>query len=272
VPAAALAFPELDHCASVMNAPHVCFVHGTWAFDSPWEALGVGVLAAALAAVVVVELMRLLRARRIAAALLVDGTTGPVMWTDDDEPFAFAVGVLRPRIIVSSGLRRSLTTEQLEAALAHERAHARRGHALVRSAARVVGSFTLPSLKRRLVDLLVLAQELEADEDAAAVVGSRTLVAETLLRCARLTRESFRSAVSPALTGSAFERRVESLCRPPRRGKSTRALLVGSLVAVAVLAFARVPLHQASESIAGALFSSAVHAHHDRPFLERGAE
>ena len=271
VPAAALAFPELDHCASAMNAPHVCFVHGTWAFDSPWEALGVGVLAAALGAALVVQLVRLARARRVAATLLVDETAGPVTWTDDETPFAFAVGLLRPRVIVSAGLRRSLTGDQLEAALAHERAHARRGHALVRSAARVVGCFTLPSLRRRFVDLLVLAQELEADEDAAAVVGSRTLVAETLLRCVRLSRASFPDGVSPALTGSAFERRVESLCRPPRRGTSTRALFVGSLVAVAVVVFARAPLHRASESVAGVLFSSAVHVHHEPPFLD-GAE
>lgn len=266
VPAAALVFPELDHCSEALGAPHVCFVHGTWAFDSPWEALGVAVLCAALGGALWLELAKLFRARQLAAALLVDEGTADVTWTQDEAPFAFAVGLLRPRVVVSAGLRRALTSEQLNAAIAHEKAHARRGHALVRSVARVLGSFALPAVRRPLVELLVLAQEQEADEDAAASVGSRTLVAETLLRCVRLARASLADASSPALAGPSLERRVESLCRSPRHGRSTHTLVIASLLAVALCAAAREPLHRAAETVASVLFSSPVHTHeHTHP-------
>lgn len=261
VPAAALVFPQLDHCSEAMGAPHVCFVHGTWAFDSPWEALGVAVLCAALGGALLLELSRLWRARRVAVALLADEDTADVTWTQDDAPFAFAVGLLRPRVVVSAGLRRALTSEQLDAALAHERAHARRGHALVRSTLRVLGCFALPALRQPLVELLVLAQEQEADEDAAASVGSRTLVAETLLRCVRVARASLADTSSPALAGPSLERRVKSLCRPPRRGRSTHTLVIASFFTVALCAAAREPLHRAAESVASVLFSSPVHTH-----------
>lgn len=262
VPAMALGSPELDHCDVGADAPHLCFVHGTWTFDSVWEGLGVASLLTLAATTLGWELAKLWRARRVAASLL-DGERPEalVSQTNDDEPFAFTVGVLRPRVIVSAGLARVLTEEQLSAAIAHERAHARRRHAFGRVASRVVGAFVVPPLKNTLLDLLILAQEQEADDDAAAEVESRALVAETLLACVRSSRSRRPAFAVPALFGPALEERVEALCRPPRERRITGPLALLVCVVVACVAVAHEPLHRVSERVASVLFSSPVHHH-----------
>lgn len=262
VPLVALWMPALDHCAAEPYAPHVCFVHGTWAFSSAIEALGVVLLTTWVSIALGRELLGLRRARQVARSLVDDeSATTPVCFTNDDTPFAFTAGLLRPRVIVSAGLERALSDEQLQAALAHELTHARRRHALTRVTTRVLGCLLLPALRRPLLDALVLAQEQEADDEAAAEVGSRTLVAETLLACVRSSSVVLDDAAAPALLGASFAERVEALCQRRRSGRITPLLVVGlSLMAVSAM-LARDPLHGASEAVAGVLLSTPVHSH-----------
>jgi Zn-dependent protease with chaperone function len=150
-------------------------------------ALGVGVAAgaaafAALARFAVVEAVRGARIRRAiargavrpssrvtAAALAAGGAPATVV--EDAERYAFTFGLVRPRIVVSTGLVSALTAAELAAVLRHESVHLVRRDprrsffwAALRSA-----FFFLPAL-RDVAEHVALGRELAAD---AAIVGSR---------------------------------------------------------------------------------------------------
>jgi Zn-dependent protease with chaperone function len=264
VPTLALRFPELDHCTA-NAAPQVCFIHGTLSFLSLWEVAGVATLCGALALALARELARLWRGHRTVAALVTERSDADVSWTDDDAPYAFTVGLLRPRIILASGLRALLSVDQLAAAVAHERAHVRHRDALTRVCARIVSFLLVAPLRRRLMELLVLGQEQRADVEAAEAVGSAALVAETLLAMYRGATRPALPSLAPALAGPALEERVRALCS----GHGTRRIADKLGAVVVALCFcaigAHATVHHSAEAIAGVLLASPVHAHADTP-------
>jgi Zn-dependent protease with chaperone function len=98
-----------------------------------------------------------------------------------DEPTAFCVGLLRPSVVVSSGLVSRLAEPGLRAVVDHELAHRRRRdplrYALAKSAA--CGLFFLPSL-RDLADATRVENEVSADASAARYSGKAALATALL--------------------------------------------------------------------------------------------
>lgn len=85
--------------------------------------------------------------------------------------FAYCVGLLRPRIVVSRGLLARLTPPELAAVLAHERAHAARFDNL-RQWLAAVSLWPLPNrLRRGLLRDLAAANDESCDGRAAALAG-----------------------------------------------------------------------------------------------------
>lgn len=167
-----------------------------------------------------------------------------VIEVDSDQPLAFSSGWWRPRPCISRGLRQQLDPPALAVVIAHERAHARHRHALLRWLARQL----LPPLGtrgRRLLEELALAFEQIADEESAGAGGDRTRVADTLLRLQRL-----HPAVTPAGAGEtpALARRVQGLLAPAPvpAGLAWRPWLPLLLALAAALAGAG-PLHHGLE-------------------------
>jgi Zn-dependent protease with chaperone function len=115
--------------------------------------LGSVSLAAVLRTIVAV--VRQLRdSRRFERALktisCIPGST-PALVSDDDQPHAFCIGLLRPRVYVSRATLEFLDDDELEAVLAHEVHHARRRDPLRLLAARALadGLFFLPLVRGR---------------------------------------------------------------------------------------------------------------------------
>ena len=98
-----------------------------------------------------------------------------------DDPTAFCVGLLRPSVVVSSGLVSRLAEPGLRAVVDHELAHRRRRdplrYALAKSAA--CGLFFLPSL-RDLADATRVENEVSADASAARYSGKAALATALL--------------------------------------------------------------------------------------------
>jgi hypothetical protein len=94
---------------------------------------------------------------------------------------AFCAGILRPRVLVTSGLLERLDADEQRAAILHELEHARsRGPlkvALARTTAR--SFFWVPAL-RDLADRYILLCELEADRAAVARTGRAALAGALL--------------------------------------------------------------------------------------------
>lgn len=129
-----------------------------------------------------------------------------------DVPTAFAVPGRPGQIVVSRGMLRSLAQDERRVLLAHERSHLRRRHHRYLWVAEVAAS-SLPLL-RPLRDSIRLATERWADEEAAAEVGDRGLVARAISRAA-LAQHDHQSLPAMAMAGPGVGRRVEALLDTP---------------------------------------------------------
>lgn len=149
----------------------------------------IGVVAAALLVLGLFRLVRVLRARRATCrelrGICASCGHGELAVVAMDEPHAFAVpGRLGEpgRILITRGLLSLLDGDERRVVLAHERAHLQRRHHWLRAVTEVCAA-VVPVLipVRTAVAYLV---ERSADEHAAAVTGSRELVARALAKAA----------------------------------------------------------------------------------------
>ncbi|HLQ56896.1 MAG TPA: M56 family metallopeptidase [Streptosporangiaceae bacterium] len=170
-------------------------------------------------------------AQDTAAAL---GIAGRVRVVASDEAFAVTCGLLRPRILVSEGLARSLSRAELMAVLAHERCHLQHRDPLRLLAARMLAGygFYLPAA-RWLAGQLGLRRELAADRAAATRAG-RAVLAGALLKLASVPACPAVAAAGHADDpAGSLEARVTQLehGRParPRLGRTRIAATAGGM-------------------------------------------
>lgn len=147
-----------------------------------------------------------------------------------DEPQAYAVPGRPGHIVVSSGMLRRLDDDERRVLLAHERAHLRRRHHRYVFVADVAAS-AVPIL-RPLRARVRFATERWADEDAAGVVGDRSVVARAICRAALVQHDGGRAL---ALAELGVPARVDAMLDAesvsPRR--MTSASVAAALLAVA---------------------------------------
>jgi beta-lactamase regulating signal transducer with metallopeptidase domain len=169
-----------------------------------------------------------------------------VVVLDDERIDAFVTPGRRGHIIVTTGLLSALQPSEREALFAHERAHRRHAHAWWRLAMQLTVAVN-PLLRhvRRAADH---AMERSADEDAAAQVGDRRLVARTVARVSLLRKHGAAASIGLAMSagGGDVPARVRALLKPA----SSR----GRVAAVALLAFVAAVLMQRT---ADGLFDAA---------------
>ncbi len=158
-------------------------------------------------------------------------------------PFALTFGVLRPRVLVSTGLAGTLTGSELAAVLAHEREHVRGRDPLKSVVARVLPAryFYVPYLAR-LQARYTAGRELAADRAALAACG-RAPLAGALLTVAEGPAWAA-AAPSAAMAGQALlDARVSQLetgTEPPVLPAGRRVIaasLAAAALTVAVLAW-----------------------------------
>jgi Zn-dependent protease with chaperone function len=100
-----------------------------------------------------------------------------VLVLDHPVPVAYSLPARRRAIVVSTGAQEALTGAELDAVLAHERAHLRQRHHALLLMLDVVHALLpwLPTV-RRAKSRLPLLLEMAADDAAASAYGRRTLV------------------------------------------------------------------------------------------------
>ncbi len=103
--------------------------------------------------------------------------SGPLtVVVDCQEPLALCHGLMRPRILLSTGLLRNLSQDEIEAVWRHEWAHCVRRDPLRLVAARALAEgFPGVPLLQRIAAVAPVAQELAADRSAIRVVGTEAL-------------------------------------------------------------------------------------------------
>ncbi|GAA1793446.1 M56 family metallopeptidase [Actinomadura chokoriensis] len=143
---------------------------------------------------------------------------------DTDVPIAVAVPGRHGGVIVSRGLLRDLSPEELHVVFQHEASHLRHRHHRY-LAAGALAAAVLPPL-RPLDGRLRLAVERWADEDAAEATGDRASVARTLAKVALAQPRPARPAAT-AFAESGVVERVEALLgTPPAKNAVTGPLLL----------------------------------------------
>ncbi|MFJ3803900.1 M56 family metallopeptidase [Streptomyces sp. NPDC090088] len=159
---------------------------------------------------------------------------GDLCVVDSPCPDAYALPGRPHRIVVTTGMLRSLDGAEREALFAHERAHNAGGHHFFLAVAELA-AHCHPAL-RRVRDVVRLAVERVADEAAARAVGDRRLTARAIARAA-LARQgggAERPAFVPGVASGPVPQRVEALLAPRGRRRA------GGWVAVLLVACAGV--------------------------------
>jgi len=160
---------------------------------------------------------------------------------DLGSPFALTYGVLRPRILASTGLAAALSDTELAAVLAHEREHLRGRDPLKNVLARAIPArhFYLPALAG-LRARFTAGRELAADRAARAACGTAAL-AGALLKVAEGPAWATAAPAAAMSTRALLDARIAQLetgAEPPlapvgRVAAGTTAV-AGLLLAVAV--------------------------------------
>jgi Zn-dependent protease with chaperone function len=169
------------------------------------------------------------------------GVAGKVDAVAAGEAFAVTHGLVRPRILVSTGLTAELGAAEITAVLAHEREHLRHRDPLRLLAAQLLAQWAwyLPA-GRWLARRCALRRELAADRAAAGAAG-RGVLAAALLKLASLPACPAVAAASPAEDQpGSLEARVAQLedGRPPRQRLTALRVLAsgGALIWLAAAA------------------------------------
>ena len=189
------------------------------------------------------ELARSRRDRRDHATLVAAAgrpcpELGVVVLHDHDAPAAYCVPGGRYQVVVSAAALAALGTEELQAVLAHERAHLRcRHHLILVVAAALARAFPRVPLFAQAAPKLGVLAEMAAD-DAAARCHGRDHLAKALVILARTgTRPAALAAGGPAAIA-----RIQRLLAPPQQRQARRARLVASAGLLLPVAIACLPL------------------------------
>ena len=160
---------------------------------------------------------------------------GRVTLVDDRAAYAFAAGLARPHIWLSSGLLALLDEPELAAVLRHERHHLHRRDPLRVLLARSLshGMFFLP-VAASLRDLYMDAKEREAD----AACGAGHELAAALLKLMRAGAHLSASASLAAADSSATAGRIRRLLGAEPAGRAFDQVMVRRLAASLALAAA----------------------------------
>jgi Zn-dependent protease with chaperone function len=167
----------------------------------------------------------------------------PAFVVASDFPIIGVIGLVRVKLVVAQSVLDACTPEELEAILAHERAHIERRDNLWRALLMAAPDvLTWLPVSRRLQSAWHAATE-EAADDCAGRLGpiGRPLLAQALVKVARLAASPLDPADLPATAlyrGDDIERRVRRLLAPegaaPGRYRVLGAALALALTALTV--------------------------------------
>ena len=160
------------HC----HAGQGCGAHVPILYAGAPYALTVGALLFVTTLVLCGSVLRRLRhTQRVAGALGLLAEPAPLAhcrMIDSPVPFAYCIGLWRPKVVISKGLERTLTREELNAVVAHEQAHAARRDNLRHGFAALALLPLGPRARRALLADLTLASEQACDRAAIGPAGN----------------------------------------------------------------------------------------------------
>lgn len=157
------------------------------------------------------------------------------LFGDRRDPGTATVGLLRPWILFSPHLAKALDDRQIEAALAHERAHVRHRDPLRILLAQLATDLQWPWPQARVrMGRWLLALELARDEEARAAGVEGADLADAILATARFSRHLNLPAATLTGQASALKDRIDRLLAPLTETTGVQARAPGVLPTAAV--------------------------------------
>jgi Zn-dependent protease with chaperone function len=161
----------------------------------------------------------------------------PLWVVESPYPIAAVTGILRPRLLISSGILRACPPEEMEAILRHETAHVRRRDNLLRALMMTVPDALQFGRTGQDVQAAWAASAEEAADDEAAgdALDARSDLAAALVRVARMADGPPPDWITGVafFTGTNLEDRVHRLLNRGSDGVPAPVLAVGSILLVA---------------------------------------
>ncbi|HEY7772325.1 MAG TPA: M56 family metallopeptidase [Marinagarivorans sp.] len=222
------------HCEThLAHHPHFCLEHlPQMALSFLSSAVGLVIIAGvvALVATRILTLMRIDKASRGFRRMV--SKSAARVTVADPRPLAFTLGVIKPVIVITDGLRKALNPRQLRMVVKHEVAHARHNDVLKNTLFELLlCAHFFPSLLRAP---WCLSSELRADRDVVAQFDRLDLADVLLtLRRAGATPPAPNSAFPVSIAGGQLLVRVNALLD----GRSKPAPKVVHVVYFAALGF-----------------------------------
>jgi Zn-dependent protease with chaperone function len=149
--------------------------------------------------------------------LSVEGVNLPVYCVEDSGSLMAVIGIFRPRIFVARRFVRTLSAEELSAALAHEMAHVRSFDNFKQLFLKITRPPQWLNIFRLTDAAWTNASEVAADENALTSGASALDLSSALVKAGRLGTKSVlceavaASHLLPMITQSSFEVRVAHL-------------------------------------------------------------
>ncbi|WP_162687456.1 M56 family metallopeptidase [Bradymonas sediminis] len=242
-----------DHCSYHSHHTfHLCFIHGTPPPISPLILTGCAAFIVWIFAGWKSEFAGVRRAGAWNKQLKrlghydaeIDG------WMIASErPIAVAIGLIRPKFCISRRLRELLSARQLEAVIAHEKAHIRRYDALVKLGIRLGAKFHFSPIRTQLLGHIDLACEQACDEAAADAIGDRLTVAEAIVAMKRACDAEPSPALALGFGIHSLEERVRGMLDGNWRRPNWLPILATCGVAACALILFHDALHHAFETL-----------------------
>ncbi|GLY08358.1 MULTISPECIES: M56 family metallopeptidase [Actinoplanes] len=203
----------------------------------------------AVAALIVIRLLISLvrvsyraRARRARHRMLVDlldraeqrrtFSGAEVRVLDGALPLAYCVPGRSPRVVLSGAVLQVLDPEQVDAVLAHERAHLRHRHELVmESFTAFYQAVPAPLRSRASLDAVHLLLEMVADDAARRRTGPEPLRAAL----SRLAHPAPLGEAAPADPAAETRRRLDRMAGPARSSRPLTVLATAAAIGLLVL-------------------------------------
>ncbi|WP_439659431.1 M56 family metallopeptidase [Lentzea sp. HUAS TT2] len=208
--------PDHGFGQSMLTALHNCWSSIQYGnlpnLEASAGALGAALLAGLGVRLVVVSVrsaQRRARARadHLAVLRIAARHDGETLWLEHDDPLAFSLAGKPGVVVATEGLAKQLTRAQVEAVLAHERAHlSGRHHLIIATAEALANTFPFLPLFKLSPAMLRELVELVADAAAVRACGAEA-VRDALLKVSRKGTPG----TALAMSGTSIDVRVERL-------------------------------------------------------------
>ncbi len=181
-----------------------------------------------------------------------DSKTDIILFQDSFLKTAFTIGLLRPKIYISTGLIKELLEEEINAIIVHEQHHVHNKDPLrLFIISFIKDTFFFLPLGHYLKEVFYMTKELAADKNVVTVTRKPVNLASVLLKMIKMERRSLPVGVPILDSGRLVEKRITEILNPdPKKNKVPwRAVILTSIGIIILLIAFGLPIYSEAKQM-----------------------